>query len=82
MVNVTFEIDGRHVVPEDFDDELERDLLTKLAHATAERLASTVCAEHDQTPEVHVSGRDVHHLTFEVRGCCPRLVDRAMNKLR
>lgn len=81
MVDVSFELRGKPIALQDMD-AVERQALETVAHKVAEALASVTCAEHGFTPAVVVRGDDVRHLEFRVHGCCPALVNAAMDQLR
>jgi hypothetical protein len=82
MVDVTFEIGGRKVSPNRVADELEKALLSEVAANVKKALGSVTCPEHGQRPKVVVKGRDIKNLSWEVKGCCQKLIDSAMKKLR
>ncbi len=82
MIDVTFEIGGRRVNPNRFGDEIAKAILTEVAANVKKGLSSVTCPEHGQRPKVRVTGRDVNNLSWNVDGCCQKLVDTAMKKLK
>lgn len=82
MIDVTFEIGGRRVSPNRFGDEIEKAILTKAATNVKKALNSVTCPEHGQRPKVTLTGMDINNLSCDVEGCCQKLVDTAMKKLK
>ena len=82
MIDITFEIGGKKVSPDRLGDELEKAILSELAEKVKRSLSSVRCPEHGQGPRVTVKGRSVNNLGWEVEGCCQKLIDLAMNKLK
>jgi hypothetical protein len=82
MIDVTFEIGGRKVSPNRLGDELEKAILSEVAANVKKALGSVTCPEHGQRPKVIVKGRDIKNLPWEVTGCCQKLVETAMKRLK
>ena len=82
MIDVTFEIGGRKVSPNRLGDEVEKAILSEVAANVKKGLGSVTCPEHGQRPKVIVKGRNIKKLSWEVTGCCQKLIDTAMRKLK
>ena len=82
MIDITFEIGGRKVNPNRTGDELEKAILSEVAANVKKALSSVTCPEHGQRPKVIVKGKDINNLSWEVEGCCQKLVDDAVKKLK
>jgi nitrogenase subunit NifH len=81
-MNISFEIGGRKVRPNQVKNALEKAILTNLSDSIAKALRGVTCPEHGGRPTVRCSGRKLDKLTFEVTGCCSDLIERATAKLR
>lgn len=81
MIDVTFEIGGRKVSPNKLGDELQKVILTEVASKVKKALSSLTCPDHHRRPKVTIKGRDINNLSWEVQGCCQKLIDAAIKKL-
>lgn len=82
MIDVSFEINGRKVNPNQFGDEIEKAIFQEIIDGMKKTLNSVRCSEHGQRPAVKVKGRDFRNLSFEVKGCCQSIIDKATEKLK
>lgn len=81
MTEVSFELRGRRVALDEVTGA-EREVLETLARKIAYVLNSVICEEHGVSATVMVHGDDIRHLEFRVKGCCSKLIERAMGQLR
>ena len=81
MIDVSFEIGGRKVRPNQMADALEEAVLANLSESISKSLRSVHCAEHGERPKVKCKGRKLDNLTFEISGCCENLIEQAKNRL-
>ena len=82
MIDITFEIGGRRVSPDQIGDALRKVALEAVVEGIQKALGSVRCQEHDQSPTVKVKGSTMDDLSFEVGGCCQSLIDAVQEKLR
>ena len=82
MIDISFEIGGRKVNPNQIGDALKKAVLQQVADSVKKSLSSVRCSEHGQRPTVKVKGRNLDNLSFEVKGCCQSLIDQALKKLK
>ncbi len=82
MVNITYEIGGRKVSLDGFVKGIEKAVLENATDQIVKALSSVRCKEHGQQPEVIVKGETINNLSFEVKGCCQKLIDQALEKLK
>lgn len=81
MIDVSFEINGRRVRPNQVGDALEKAILQEVADSVAKSLRSVRCSVHGERPKVKCVGRRVDELKFEISGCCDELISLATKKL-
>lgn len=73
MVQITFEIRGKRVDPDDIADGLERSVLKLLEAFINEDIGLVRCPIHGTQPKVICSGENLNNLTVEIFGCCDEL---------
>jgi hypothetical protein len=82
MVDISFEINGRKVSPSGVGDALEAAVLRSISDSIKKSVGSVRCPEHGKSPKIVCKGRSVSNLSFEVSGCCQKLMDTVRAKLR
>jgi hypothetical protein len=82
VIDISFEIGGRKVNPNQIGDALEKAVLQEVADSVKKALSSVLCSEHGRKPTVKVKGVNLKNLSFEVKGCCQSLIDQATKKLK
>ncbi len=82
MFDISFEINGRKVTPGNIGNALESTILQSIQESVKRSVASVRCNEHGQGPKIKVKGRNLDSLSFEVTGCCERLIDEVKRKLK
>lgn len=81
MVEVSFEINGRKVQPDQISEALTKAVLTSVAEQIKSKLGSVRCPEHGKFPKIICKGKSIENLGFEVSGCCEELIDSVKRKL-
>ena len=81
MIEVSFEINGKKVNPDKIGDALEAAALKSIAEQVKDKLRGITCPEHGKSPKVKVKGRNLDSLSFDVSGCCDKLIERVKEKL-
>ncbi len=82
MIDISFEIGGKKVNPNNIGDALEKAILQSVVENITKKLSTVRCAEHGRQPQVKVKGHSTDKLSFEVKGCCQTLIDNSLKKLR
>lgn len=82
MIDITFEINGRRVSPNNIRGALEEAILQEVSENIRKSLSSVICPKHGGRPRVRVKGRSLERLSCEVEGCCQELIDKALHKLK
>lgn len=82
MIDISFQINGRKVSPQNAGDALESAMLQSIQDSISKTVGSARCPEHGQKPKIKVKGPNLDSLTFEVSGCCDRLIDEVNRKLK
>ena len=75
MVDISFEINGKIVQPDDMTDALD------IREKTKNSLASVCCSAHGKKPSIIVRGQTIDNLNFEVSGCCDDLINKVNKQL-
>lgn len=81
MVEIRFEIGGRRVVPRNMRDALEAAMLSAVQDGLRKKVGSCRCPEHGQAPQLLGKGRSIDKLSFEVTGCCEKVIHEVKKKL-
>lgn len=82
MIDISFEVGGRKVNPNQIGNALEKAVFQEVADNIKKSLSSVRCSEHGERPKVKVKGRNLDNLSYEVKGCCQSLIDKAIKKLK
>ena len=82
MIEITFEINGRQVDPRNISDALEAAVLRSIQDSLIRKVGPVRCPEHGSMPKIVCRGRSLNELSFEVSGCCQKLIDAVTAKLR
>ena len=82
MADVSFEIKGKMVQPEDMTDVLDILFLKHLRERINTSAASISCKEHCGELSVLVKGQDLNNLTYEMSGCCEDLIKKIRKKIK
>lgn len=82
MIDISFEIGGRRVSPNNIGNSLERAILDGIQKQIFNQLRAVTCPEHQQKPKVRVKGRSLEALHFEIEGCCSSAVENATRRLK
>ncbi len=81
MFDVSFEINGRKVQPNQIGDALTKAVLSSVAGQIKEKVGSVTCPDHGKSPKIVCKGKSVEKLNFEVSGCCETLINSVKQKL-
>jgi hypothetical protein len=82
MFDISFEINGRKVNPNNIGDALQAAVLSGVAESVKSSIGSIRCSEHGQAPKVKIKGRNIDNLSFDVSGCCESLISKVEAKLK
>ena len=81
MIDISFEINGRKVNPNNMGDALEAAMLSQVADSIKKSVGSVRCSEHNKAPKIIIKGKNLDNLSFEVSGCCDTLIEQVSKKL-
>lgn len=81
MIDISFEINGKKVSPRNTGDALESAVLQSIKDSITKSVGLVRCPEHGSKPSIQAKGRSLDSLTFEVSGCCSKLIDEVKRKL-
>ena len=82
MIDISFEINGRKVSPNNIGGALQVAVLSQVTESIKKSVGSIRCKEHNQAPKIKVKGRSIDKLSFEVFGCCEDLIKQVTRKLK
>jgi len=77
-----FEINGRKVSSDQFGEALTKAALEKAQEHLKKVVGSARCPEHGATAKITFKGRSVDKLSYDVSGCCQKLIDGVKAKLK
>ena len=80
MLDISFEINGRKVNPNNMKDALESAILSQVADSVKKSVGNLRCAEHGQSPKIKIKGRNLKKLSFKISGCCDNLIEKVRAK--
>lgn len=81
MIDIKFEINGRPVSPNNFRDPIEKAVMEAVTKKVRHKLASCRCPDHGGSPAVVAKGLNLKSLSFEVKGCCDKLIEDVKHRL-
>lgn len=81
MIDLKFEINGRPANPNNFRDPLEKAVMEAVSKQIRQKVSACRCPEHGKAPSILAKGRDLRSLSFEVKGCCDKLIADVRRKL-
>ena len=82
MFDISCEINGRRVNPNNIANALEAAILNELIASVRRSIGSIVCKEHRKSPSISIKGRNINSLSFEVSGCCDQLANDVKSRLK
>jgi len=82
MIDISFEINGKKLKPNNIADELESAMLQEFAESVKKAVGSIRCSEHNQAPKVLLKGKSFDNLSIEVSGCCDDFVKKVSYRLK
>jgi len=81
LIELSFEINGRKVDSSNIGNALEGAMLKAVQASVTSKLASVRCPDHHSAPRITARGRSLDDLSFDVSGCCQKLIDLVKAKL-
>lgn len=81
MFDLSFEINGRRVQPNQIANALEKAMVQQITDSVKKSVGSIRCPVHGKHPSIKCVGRSIENLSLEVSGCCDELVKKATEKL-
>ncbi len=81
MLDISFELNGRKVSPNNISDALEAAMLTSVKESITQSVGSIRCTEHGERPKIKAKGRNIDSLSLEVTGCCDAFIEQVKKKI-
>lgn len=81
MIDISFELNGRKVSPNNLANSLEAAILNSVKESIRKSVGSTCCSVHGERPKIKAKGPSLDSLTLEVTGCCETLIEQVKKKL-
>jgi hypothetical protein len=82
MIDVSFEIKGEKVQPDNMKDVLDILFLKHIRKKINNSIDSIRCNEHGKQASVLVKGQNIDNLNYEVSGCCEDLIKKVKKKIK
>lgn len=82
MIDISYDIGGRKINPNNVKDALESAFFAAVADGIKKKIRSTRCLEHNGSPKIKVKGRSLNDLSMEVSGCCSSLIEKVKKELK
>ncbi len=79
--NISFEIGGVIVKPDDAKNALEKALFQGVRECIKQTVGSISCHVHGSPPRIICRGPSLSDLGFKVSGCCKKFTDSVEKKL-
>jgi len=81
MIDISFELNGRKVTPNNIGNALESAMLNSIKDSVGKSVGSMRCSEHGERPKIKAKGRNIDSLTLEVTGCCDALIEQVKKRI-
>lgn len=81
MIDISFELNGKEVNPNNFGNALESIVLDSVSDSIQKSIGSLSCTEHHKKAKILVKGKNLKNLSFEVSGCCDNLMNEVQHRL-
>lgn len=84
MIDISFEINGRKVNPNQMSNVLEKAVVQELKDKLSREIDSIRDPKTGQRPRLKVKGHNLNHLSIEVEGSPDviEMVNKRLNKMR
>ena len=82
MIEVTFEIKGKTVQPDNMTDALDILFLKHVREQINDSIESVRCNKHGEQASVVVRGSNLDNLNYEVSGCCSDFTKKIKKRLK
>jgi hypothetical protein len=82
MTDISFEINGKKVNPNNIADALKSAMLQEIGESVKKAVGFIRCSKHNQAQKVIVKGQSLDNLSAEVTGCCNDIIKRVTEKLK
>jgi hypothetical protein len=63
-------------------NEIEKALVANLKNHITKKVGAIRCPDHGQEAEIVVKGNDFSNITFDISGCCSKLIDEVKRKIK
>lgn len=81
MLELYFELNGRRVDSRNIGGAIEKATLQIVKEHITKKVGDARCPDHRSGAKIVAKGRDLSNLTFDVSGCCDKLIEEVKRKL-
>lgn len=81
MFELHFELNGRRVDPKNIGNAIEKAAFQIAKDVITKKVGSVRCSEHGSGAKIVAKGSELSNLTFNVSGCCDKLIEEIQRKL-
>lgn len=80
-MEVIFEIAGKRIDINKVSNKLQKSVLVEIEKSLLRTIGNVECPFHNKAPVVVVSGPSLDKLSYEVKGCCDKLIELVKKEL-
>jgi len=81
MIDISFELNGKKVNPNNIGNALESAVLESVSDSIKKSVGSLRCNEHNQQAKILVKGKALDNLSFKISGCCDDFINKVSSKV-
>ena len=81
MFEISFQIGGKKVNPNNIGNALEKAMLEGVKESVTRSASSIRCPKHGSYAKVTAVGSSFDNLSMKITGCCDKLIDTVKLKL-
>ncbi len=80
-MEVIFEIAGKRIDVNKVSDKLQKAVFVEVEKSLLRTIGNAKCPIHNKGPIVVVTGPSLEKLSYEVKGCCDKLIEVVKKEL-
>lgn len=82
MIDISFQLNGKKVNPNNIGSALESAMLNSISDSIKKSVNSIRCSNHSQKAKILLKGKSLDNLSIEVSGCCDEFINKVQNSLK
>ena len=82
MIHIDFVVGGEKVSTNQLGSALERAVLDQVKERIQKAVGNAICPEHGSRASIIAEGTSLNDLSFNISGCCDKLVEIVKLKLK